>query len=106
MHGGGRFPANLILKHALECRQEGAEDSCCSHDCPVAEMDRQSGNRPSNNCLPKTGFKDNSPCYGTGIDSHRGAGYGDTGGASRFFRQVQSEDELEDYLDHLIRKGR
>lgn len=86
--------------------EDGVEEVAnwvCEHGCPVAEMDRQSGNRPSNNCLASSGFKDNSPVYGVGLDSHRGAGYGDEGGASRFFKQVQGEGELDAYLNRLVR---
>jgi site-specific DNA-methyltransferase (adenine-specific) len=33
----GRWPANILLNHSPECGDE------CAEDCPVAEMDRQSG---------------------------------------------------------------
>lgn len=47
----GRWPANVILGHHRECEQD------CHPDCPVPELDKQSG----------------------------GSVFGDVGGASRFF---------------------
>lgn len=35
----GRWPTNLILTHSASCVEDGA----CTEDCPVAELDRQSG---------------------------------------------------------------
>ncbi len=74
----GRWPANLILSHSRACRDE------CAQDCPVADLDRQSGNsktrriRTPSDCGGKT--------WGGSFQTHRGArGYDDAGGASRFF---------------------
>jgi hypothetical protein len=88
----------------------------CQPGCPVAEMDRQSGNRPST--LSHLNLKGPQPhpakhskdeiIYqgGWGKDKleNHGQVYGDSGGASRFFKQVQTDTELDDYLDQLIRK--
>ncbi|MBX6385916.1 MAG: site-specific DNA-methyltransferase, partial [Microbispora sp.] len=40
-HGNpdGRWPTNLVLTHSATC----VEDGPCAGDCPVAELDRQSG---------------------------------------------------------------
>lgn len=76
----------------------------CTESCPVSMMDNQSGNRPSSNNLPSTGFADNSPLLSKSINSCCSAGYNDEGGASRFFKQVKSEDELNHYLNTLTRK--
>jgi site-specific DNA-methyltransferase (adenine-specific) len=76
---GGRWPANLVLTHAADC----AED--CAPDCPVAEIDRQSGDSTS-----VTRSATNRDTRGTpgfrmrGIDATE-RGHNDTGGASRFF---------------------
>lgn len=39
----GRWPPNVILMHSQEC----VDGSDCASDCPVAEMDRQSGKSTS-----------------------------------------------------------
>ena len=81
----GRWPANLILTHAADCADG------CAPDCPVAELDRQSGERPSPTTSPirkasAAGARSNSMSgaesrpYGEVVHT-----CGDTGGASRFF---------------------
>ena len=86
----GRWPANLILSHAegCECAGKAATDYRCVDGCPVAELDRQSGESVS----PKV-----TRAKVTGTDFGRinddgwqpsGCliqGHGDSGGASRFF---------------------
>ena len=39
----GRYPANLILQHSSDCVSSNTEVSRCTENCPVAELDRQSG---------------------------------------------------------------
>jgi site-specific DNA-methyltransferase (adenine-specific) len=71
----GRWPPNLLLSHTEDCA-EGA----CADGCAVAEMDRQSGNRP--------GATKNSTGRSTwfaGKPTEVAVGYADSGGASRFF---------------------
>jgi len=82
---GGRWPANLVLQHKPGCRQIATDFWECEPDCPVAALDAQSGvsTSPSN---PVT--RGASPLFGIG-DKGLGVGYGDTGGVSRFFKQVQ-----------------
>ncbi len=74
----GRFPANVILQHLDGCVQ----------GCPVKEIDEQSiacgmhsagSSRKASRSAGKTGM---FPMDG---DGHR---FGDTGGASRFFKQI------------------
>jgi len=65
----------------------------CAEGCPVQELDRQSkstGGRIGNkggaySHLGETGFKDNA--------IKGDPGFGDVGGASRFFKQFKKEDE-------------
>jgi len=74
----GRFPANFMLSHHEDCGEE------CHPDCPVAELDRQSGV-----CSPggwghvkTTGFGS----FGGGKSEPTGKRInGTAGGASRFF---------------------
>jgi DNA modification methylase len=120
----GRWPANVLLSHTLECvpngtkrvKGNGAENGNilpkvqgatyaigsvrsgithrdsegleeveawqCAPDCPVAELDRQSGIRKgatSNSNHASSGFMDKAS--GTEITP----GYNDQGGASRYF---------------------
>lgn len=84
-HGGttnvGRWPANTILTHAADCDPDGG----CGAGCPCAEMDAQSGVSTSVGVAafkPRSVYNADAEGYdisGTEI------GYGDTGGASRFF---------------------
>jgi DNA modification methylase len=80
---GGRWPPNLLLSHSPDCADE------CAADCPVAELDRQSGVRTSGRTPPK-------PHQGGGgyEGGWRGAStvcHGDSGGASRFFPTFRQE---------------
>jgi DNA modification methylase len=76
----GRWPANITLSHLPECETLRGNHLCVD-DCPVAELDRQSGELTSQSTR-------NAPTGSNG--GFMGAGssegtYGDTGGASRFF---------------------
>jgi DNA modification methylase len=77
----GRWPPNLLLTHSEACVEGGD----CAEDCPVAEMDRQSGTSKAKFRVEQnSGRADESqyrikPTPGTIKD------FGDAGGASRFF---------------------
>ena len=89
----GRWPANFILNHLEGCiSQDG--DWTCVEGCPVKELDQQSGVSKSTggrignkggaySHLGETGFKDNAV--------KGDPGFGDEGGASRFFKQFKKE---------------
>lgn len=76
----GRWPANITLSHTEDC-----ENGVCAEDCPIAELDRQSGERPSgkNNGDAVVG----EYSKGTVKSMRRGllTSRDDIGGASRFF---------------------
>lgn len=82
-HAGGRWPANLLLSHTLFC-----DDDTCSPDCPVRQLDAQSGKSVAQRSLRKRA----GSSVGNGVtlnsyhmkDANVG-GYDDSGGASRFF---------------------
>lgn len=108
-HFAGRWPANVVLSHLPECEialgqcsvcnGEGAleDNACygcdgsgsdtsehfdvCAPGCPVAELDRQSGERPGSHDQ----MASESANGWFGQASYDGRGFGDTGGASRFF---------------------
>jgi hypothetical protein len=77
----GRWPPNLVLTHSAAC------DARCAGDCPVGELDRQSGVLTSGANPTRRGSDKFRDAYGefTGQQDctpHRGA---DIGGASRFY---------------------
>ena len=75
---GGRWPANLILTHSANC------DTDCATDCPVNELDTQSGHLHAAGSRSKRG--DRSPfTSGTTALAADHAYVTDSGGASRFF---------------------
>lgn len=81
----GRWPPNILLSHSPWCDENGE----CTDDCPVAEMDRQSGITSSKRSEGKARIRNNGIGLGT-VEQRSGAAnapdqYGDTGGASRFF---------------------
>lgn len=86
----GRFPANLVLSHNGDC------DDACSDGCAVAELDRQSGfsksptkvtrGASSNPAYAKFGPVASQIAQGKYNGPYEvPLGYGDSGGASRFF---------------------
>lgn len=78
--GLGRWPANIILSHAPECKAE------CAHGCAVATLDEQSGISTSSGgaSLGRLGERTFGSFALDRIAANTG-GLGDTGGASRFF---------------------
>lgn len=82
----GRWPANVVLGHTPDCdviyegRGEIRLEGPCAPGCPVAELDRQSGESSSRVGKPR------GAAHGEGWGmTATGAEYADTGGASRFF---------------------
>jgi len=86
VEGTGRWPANVILTHNLEC-----ESGECMPDCPAREIDQQSGQSISTKGRPA----DTKPPaiihdYGHGLHPDRpNAGHTDSGGASRYYAQPE-----------------
>ncbi len=88
----GRWPANVILGHHKEC------DQGCHPDCPVPELDKQSGISKSTRGRT-VNISKTSEIYGggNGLGQDLSAGevqgdpeFGDVGGASRFFYCVKA----------------
>ena len=89
--GTGIYGKHVKLPHIGYADPDGKE-AVTVHtdpDCPCAILDAQSGERPSNNCGYGEGFKA-SNIFGVGIGTHRSPGFGDSGGASRFFYCVKA----------------
>lgn len=105
----GRWPANLCLSHSPGCERVGTKTLAevtlrketvaaysCTPDCPVAELDRQSGERPVSGAA-KSGVPAVAPNNGMFASRFASGGNGvmhnDTGGASRFFNTFQADEE-------------
>ena len=87
--GEGRWPANVILQHLDGCRCDGVKMAnwICEPGCPVPRLDEQSGERKTTWIAPS--HKNNRDGDFMGALNHPGhQGYNDTGGASRFYKQV------------------
>lgn len=81
-HPGGRWPTNILLGHGPNCIDDGE----CQPECPVAEMDAQSGVlRARGNRAPTIAQKGATGVYGEYSGAMLDHGPGDSGGASRFF---------------------
>lgn len=86
----GRWPTNVLLTHSplLDADGQVIGDACaevCAPNCPVAEMDKQSGVLKSGSTKRGTGLT-GSPVHGAGRSGWApDRGFTDSGGASRFF---------------------
>ena len=92
----GRWPANVILGHHDTCTD------LCTDGCPVALLDQQSGTSKSQG--GRIGKKDQSTVSIVAAGQYEAGdpGYGDSGGASRFFYCAKpSRRERNAGLDHL-----
>lgn len=89
----GRFPTNIILSHAEGCEfqhpgEESAADWACVEGCPIRTLDEQSG--VSKSMGGRIGNKQGVYAHQGAVDWAKGhtkgdPGFGDVGGASRFF---------------------
>lgn len=106
-----------VIQHSNpHINEDGTEEVLkwnCSDSCAVKNLDDQSGVRPST--LAHIGFEGSvsnpftvvkskrKKTYGKDIGGH-GVLYGDSGGASRFYKQVQGKGQLDEYLNTLLRR--
>jgi site-specific DNA-methyltransferase (adenine-specific) len=87
----GHYEAGTGRDHAPD---EEVEDWECSTGCPIAEMDRQGeemGVHRAGSTQPaqeKWDMSETTPSYGGGFSGPSGMRYGDEGGASRFFQNL------------------
>jgi site-specific DNA-methyltransferase (adenine-specific) len=101
----GRWPTNVVLSHVPLLDDDGfpVGDACesgCVPGCPVAELDAQSGDRPSTG----TPTRPARPGIGTtggyggalGLNT-QGPLYSDSGGASRFFPTFRYQAKADDW---------
>jgi len=74
----GRWPPNFVMSHAESCGED------CAPSCPVAQMDRQSGESFSSRRVSKDIDAPGST-YSLNRSGITPRGHNDSGGASRFF---------------------
>lgn len=77
----------------------------CQQNCPAHLLDAQSGNCVS--ASARYGIVEGETSFwgSSSEDVNYSSGQGDyEGGASRYFKQVQSDNELDEYLNQLIRQ--
>lgn len=83
-HEDGRWPANVVLSHSVDCAEEA-----CTAECPVALLDAQSGTLRSGG--PGYVRESGDGYQGTVYNAHRRESgsklttHSDSGGASRFY---------------------
>lgn len=87
----GRWPTNGIFQHLPGC------GSVCQEGCPVPVLDAQSGVSTSSGGRIANISVGSSTIYGggkgLGQDLRGDPGYGDKGGASRYFKQVKPDND-------------
>lgn len=87
--------------------KEEVADWNCQPDCPVRLLDLQSGVLKSGYLSPQHNVKATTGWSGgSQADRVKQTFESNSGGASRFFYQAQTEDELDAYLSALIRGDR
>ena len=103
-HTSGRWPANVVLGHTPDCdviyegRGEIRLEGPCAPGCPVAELDRQSGESSSRVGKPRGAASGD----GWGMTA-TGAEYADSGGASRYFYTTKATSERPRYNKSVLR---
>jgi DNA modification methylase len=84
----GRFPSNLVLSHDAECKEDR-----CSDECAVKLLDYQSGNLGKSSGGNSTAILKNTYGMKTEVGKGKPCGFGDVGGASRFFFNSEYSEE-------------
>jgi hypothetical protein len=95
---GGRWPTNLVLVHHPSCVR-----AACVERCFVSGLDKHSGERTAGGAIT-------TPLQGPAAGKYHGhgsgrapwTGYGDRGGASRFYPQFAAEEELRRWLTFML----
>lgn len=83
---GGRWPANLVFTHSADCGDE------CAEECPILELDEQSGNLSGGN-FPTQRGAGVATGFGKGRPTEGGARkMNDFGGASRYFTTTNMDE--------------
>jgi site-specific DNA-methyltransferase (adenine-specific) len=97
----GRWPANVAFTHSFICT-----DDTCAEDCPVRELDEQSGETTSGGYPPGGDERSHGTAYGKPSVRGEPRFGSSSGGASRFFYCAKpATSEREAGLDHLPRRN-
>lgn len=91
--------------YAGEDGKERVADWKCGPSCPVTLLDQQSGISTSVDAVRRNNISLGSSAggiYSEGTSYFEGGGYSDKGGASRFFKQVETLPDLIWYLSALV----
>ena len=88
----GSRPSGVGIGHADKDGKESVANWICEPGCPVARLDGQTGDVPSNGLRPKP-YQGSPGIYGGNIGKKQGPLYADKGGASRFFKQIGGEQD-------------
>jgi len=91
---------NDVPQEESYLKEEIVADYDCVEDCPIHNLDLQSGTKKSQG-RATTGGSGN--VWTLDKDPKKELGYGDVGGASRFFFSYKNEGELNTYLTTLIK---
>ena len=83
----GDYGERSLVGHADKDGKEAVANWICENGCPVARLDEQSGERPSGGSATTKDRTDS--LYEDGLGQRIITPYTDTGGASRFFKQVK-----------------
>ena len=102
----GRWPANLILQHKENCVLEGSPfadfEPLCEQGCPCRELDEQTGTLTTGDRTGKRKSPKTSTVFREFKPQDEEPSIGDSGGASRYYKQIHSLSELHEYLRVLI----
>lgn len=92
-HELGRWPVNVVISHSPDCASAG-----CAGGCAVAELDRATGELGLSSGT-NAGDPDGHGIYGRGMPRGSGGptGYGDRGGASRYFYAPKASREEREF---------
>ena len=100
---GDLYGAGYLPQTRMNFRAEDGTESVtawvCEPGCPVAELDRQSGGTVSPKTYVRGADGHNEGVYGQGMGESAGMtslNYGDTGTASRYFKQMQAKAPTPD----------
>ncbi|HEY1197605.1 MAG TPA: site-specific DNA-methyltransferase [Thermoplasmata archaeon] len=86
VYGGGKgLRPNATYTGGIAPATEEMESWSCAPGCPVAEMDRQSGDTSSDLCGTNETYPGEGGSFNFRGRHVAGSGYADSGGASRFF---------------------
>ena len=95
----GRWPPNLLLSHSASCNGH------CAPDCPVAALDRQSGERKSGGSMHERSVASHG-IYSKYTPGRNSTIEPSTGGASRFYPILNYDPAYDDPFLYCAKAGK